>query len=137
MQRYEPIIRTYGAENFQKIQSARLLIVGAGGIGCEILKNVALTGFTYVELIDLDTIDVSNLNRQFLFRTEHVGQPKATVAAQAAMQFNPDMKVIAHYDNVKSAKFNIKYIEGFTLVLNALDNLDARRHVNRLCLAAN
>jgi len=137
MDRYKSIIRTYGKENFDKIQNAKLLVVGAGGIGCEILKNLALTGFKHVELIDLDTIDVSNLNRQFLFRPEHVGQPKATVAGEAAMRFNPDMKVISYYDNVKSSTFNIAYIESFTVVLNALDNVDARRHVNRLCLAAN
>jgi ubiquitin-like 1-activating enzyme E1 B len=88
-------------------------------------------------LIDLDTIDVSNLNRQFLFRPEHVGQPKAVVAGKAAMAFNPDLKVVSYHDNIKSTRFNLAYFEKFNLVLNALDNIDARRHVNRLCLAAN
>lgn len=100
------------------------------------MKNLALSGFTYVELIDLDTIDVSNLNRQFLFRPEHVGHPKSLVAAEAAQRFNPDLKVIAYHDNIKSHRFNIAYFQTFDLVLNALDNVDARRHVNRLCLAA-
>lgn len=97
---------------------------------------MALLGFHYVELIDLDTIDVSNLNRQFLFRPQHVGHPKAVVAAEAAMRFNPDFQVIAHHANIKDSKFNISYFSKFDLVLNALDNVDARRHVNRLCLAA-
>lgn len=97
---------------------------------------MALLGFRYVELIDLDTIDVSNLNRQFLFRPQHVGHPKAVVAAEAAMKFNPDFKVIPHHANIKDAQFNISYFSKFDLVLNALDNVDARRHVNRLCLAA-
>lgn len=102
----------------------------------QLLKNLALLGFHYVEIIDLDTIDVSNLNRQFLFRPQHVGQPKAVVAAEAAMKFNPDFQVVAHHANIKDAKFNISYFSKFDLVLNALDNVDARRHVNRLCLAA-
>ena len=53
--------------------------MGAGGIGCELLKNLLLTGFGEVHIIDLDTIDLSNLNRQFLFRVEHIKKPKALV----------------------------------------------------------
>jgi ubiquitin-like 1-activating enzyme E1 B len=100
------------------------------------LKNLALLGIRNIELIDLDTIDVSNLNRQFLFRPEHVGQSKAEVAAKAAKVFNPDVNVKAYHDNVKSNRFSVHYIASFDVVLNALDNIDARRHVNRLCLAA-
>jgi ubiquitin-like 1-activating enzyme E1 B len=53
--------------------------VGAGGIGCELLKNLLLSGFGEVHIIDLDTIDLSNLNRQFLFRFEHIKKSKALV----------------------------------------------------------
>ena len=54
-------------------------MVGAGGIGCELLKNLVLTGFGEIHIVDLDTIDLSNLNRQFLFRHEHIQKPKALV----------------------------------------------------------
>lgn len=60
-------------------------MVGAGGIGCELLKNLVLTGFGEVHIVDLDTIDLSNLNRQFLFRHEHIKKPKALVGT--AMNF--------------------------------------------------
>lgn len=62
---------------------ARVLMVGAGGIGCELLKNLVLTGFGEIHIVDLDTIDLSNLNRQFLFRHEHIKKSKALVRPPA------------------------------------------------------
>ena len=62
------------------VANTSLLMVGAGGIGCELLKNLVLTGFKNIQMIDLDTIDISNLNRQFLFHREHVKRSKAIVA---------------------------------------------------------
>lgn len=68
------------AANFTCLSpQSRVLLVGAGGIGCELLKNLLLTGFGEIHIIDLDTIDLSNLNRQFLFRFEHIKKPKALV----------------------------------------------------------
>lgn len=120
----------------EKVKTCKLFVVGAGGIGCELLKNLVLTGFQDIELIDLDTIDVSNLNRQFLFRKEHVGKSKAQVAKESAEKFNPDAKIIAHHDSVMSTEYDVNFFKKFTLVMNALDNRAARNHVNRMCLAA-
>lgn len=66
-----------------RIAQARVLMVGAGGIGCELLKNLVLTGFGEIHIVDLDTIDLSNLNRQFLFRHEHIKKSKALVRRSA------------------------------------------------------
>ena len=91
------------SENLKKnVNSSKILVVGAGGIGCELIKNLVLTGFEDLELIDLDTIDVSNLNRQFLFRKEHVGKSKSQVAKESALRFNPDAKIIAYHDSIFS-----------------------------------
>ncbi|KAF3349628.1 hypothetical protein VD0002_g5325 [Verticillium dahliae] len=129
--------QSLGPALFHTIKQARVLMVGAGGIGCELLKNLVLNGFGEIHVVDLDTIDLSNLNRQFLFRHEHIKKSKAMVAAEVAQKFNPRVKIVPHHANIKDAEFNLRWFRGFTLVLNALDNFEARRHVNRMCLAAN
>jgi ubiquitin-like 1-activating enzyme E1 B len=147
-----------GSDVLHRIRSqSNVLVVGAGGIGCELLKNLALCGFARVSVIDLDTIDVSNLNRQLLFRSNHVGMPKSTVACQVATSNllgtkDGDTKddetssggsaaaavmYTAMHGNVcDNDVFNVPFVSQFDVVLNALDNVTARRRVNRLCLAA-
>ncbi|XP_068320232.1 SUMO-activating enzyme subunit 2-like [Pyrus communis] len=118
------------------VMGAKVLMVGAGGIGCELLKTLALSGFQDIHIIDMDTIEVSNLNRQFLFRQSHVGQSKAKVAREAVLKFRPEISITSYHANVKDSDFNVDFFKQFNVVLNGLDNLDARRHVNRLCLGA-
>lgn len=120
----------------EKINSSKILVVGAGGIGCELLKNLVLTGFRDIEIIDLDTIDVSNLNRQFLFHKQHVGMSKAKVAQESAQRFNKDARIKAYHDSITCSDYGINFFKRFSLVMNALDNRAARNHVNRMCLAA-
>lgn len=93
-------------------------------------------GYREVVIVDLDTIDLSNLNRQFLFRHEHIKKPKALVAKEVAQRFNPHVSLQAHHANIKDSQFDIDWFKTFALVFNALDNLEARRHVNKMCIAA-
>ena len=89
----------------------------------------------FILQVDMDTIEISNLNRQFLFRKHHVGQSKSKVAAEAVKSFCPAANIITMQDNVKDSKFDLDFFKQFDMVLNGLDNDEARRHVNRLCLA--
>ncbi|KAK7204498.1 SMT3/SUMO-activating complex, catalytic component UBA2 [Myxozyma melibiosi] len=122
---------------YENIKNAKILMVGAGGIGCELLKNLVLAGFGEVHLVDLDTIDLSNLNRQFLFGHEHIKKSKALVAKETASKFNPEVNLVAYHANIKDPQFSVSWFKSFDLVMNALDNLDTRRYVNRMCLTAN
>lgn len=134
--RYTHAKAILGPEMCARLAKTRVLLVGAGGIGCELLKNVVLAGFGHITLLDLDTIDLSNLNRQFLFKKKDIKQSKAMVAAQTAGAFNPNVHIQPIHGNIKEPQFDIEWFRGFDIVLNALDNLDARRHVNKMCMAA-
>lgn len=116
-------------------EQSSVLVVGAGGIGCELLKALALCRFRSIGVIDLDTIEVSNLNRQFLFRREHVGQPKANVACDSIRRLCPSIHIEPfHGDVLTDSRFDISFYKQYDLVINALDNVQARQHVNRMCL---
>lgn len=117
-----------GPETVQKLAKTKVLVVGAGGIGCELLKDLVMNGFLDLEVIDLDTIDLSNLNRQFLFQKQHIKKSKAEVAREAVLQMNPNAKITAYHASIFEEKFDIGWFSTFDIVLNALDNLAARRY---------
>lgn len=106
----------------------RLLIIGAGGLGCELLKDVALMGFRDIHVIDMDTIDVTNLNRQFLFRKSDVGQPKAVVAASFISSRIRGVKVTPHYADIRS--MGVDFYRQFNIIICGLDSVQARRWIN-------
>lgn len=120
-----------GADTVDYLQEqCKVLVIGAGGLGCEILKDLALSGFCDIHVIDMDTIDVTNLNRQFLFRQGDVGKGKAEVAAafinrrlgHLGAKVTPYCAKIQDYDETFYRKFN--------LIVSGLDNIAARRWMN-------
>ncbi|KXS10873.1 hypothetical protein M427DRAFT_36480 [Gonapodya prolifera JEL478] len=124
------------ADLTKTLGDASILMVGAGGIGCELLKTLLLSGVKNITVVDLDTIDLSNLNRQFLFQKQHISKAKAHVARESALRFNPEANIVSHHANIKDPQFDVAFFRGFTVVMNALDNLEARSYVNLMCLAA-
>ncbi|EDO18178.1 hypothetical protein Kpol_543p7 [Vanderwaltozyma polyspora DSM 70294] len=126
------IVKIVGIENYEKIRNCKCLLVGAGGIGSELLKDLILMQFGEIHIIDLDTIDLSNLNRQFLFRQKDIKQPKSTTAVKAVSHFS-NSKLIPYQGNIMDTnQFPLHWFNQFDIIFNALDNLAARRYVNKI-----
>ncbi|KAL8709951.1 MAG: hypothetical protein Q9220_005401 [cf. Caloplaca sp. 1 TL-2023] len=142
--RYDGQIAVFGTEFQEKIANVNQFLVGAGAIGCEMLKSWALIGLATgskgkISVADMDQIEKSNLNRQFLFRPKDVGKLKADCAAEAVQAMNPELKgkINTLRDRVGPETehiFNENFWEGLDGVTNALDNVDARQYVDRRCV---
>ncbi|KAF7506207.1 E1 ubiquitin-activating protein [Endocarpon pusillum] len=142
--RYDGQIAVFGKQFQEKISNVNEFLVGAGAIGCEMLKNYAMIGLATgdkgkITVTDNDSIEKSNLNRQFLFRPKDVGKLKSDCAAEAVQAMNPDLKgkIDRMSDRVgpdSEEVFNETFWEGLDGVTNALDNVEARTYVDRRCV---
>lgn len=115
-----------------RIRNAKVLVVGAGALGNEIVKNLALLGFGNLLIADLDNVENSNLSRSVLYRKKDNGSPKADVAARAAKDIFPEMKVQSFNGNVLY-DLGIGVYQWADLVIAGLDNREARLSINRNC----
>lgn len=142
--RYDGQIVVFGKAYQEKLSNVKQFLVGAGAIGCEMLKNWAMIGLATgpkgsISVTDNDQIEKSNLNRQFLFRSKDVGQAKSECASLAVQAMNPDLKgkIVMMKDRVGQDTehvFNEAFWEELDGVTNALDNVDARTYVDRRCV---
>ncbi|KAI1734377.1 ubiquitin-activating enzyme E1 1 [Xylaria scruposa] len=142
--RYDGQIAVFGTEYQKKLADVKEFLVGAGAIGCEMLKNWAMIGLGVgpngkITITDMDSIEKSNLNRQFLFRPKDVGQMKSDCAARAVTAMNPELNghIVCLKDRVSPETehiFDEKFWKGLDGVTNALDNVEARTYVDRRCV---
>jgi len=143
--RYDHQISLFGKSFQNEICNQKIFLVGCGALGCEYLKGLSLMGVGTgskgkVWCTDMDRIEVSNLSRQFLFRSVHVSQPKSKIAAMQAKTMNPafnveslEMKVWSETEDF----FNDEFWENLDLCWNALDNVQARKYTDSKCLFYN
>ncbi|TKR73072.1 hypothetical protein L596_020427 [Steinernema carpocapsae] len=140
--RYDGQAAVFGWPYQKELMRQKWFIVGAGAIGCELLKNFAMMGIGCdpqggLKITDMDQIEISNLNRQFLFRRPDVGKKKSECAARSAKAFNPDLNIVALSERVGADTehiFSDEFFAELNGVANALDNVDARRYVDRRCV---
>jgi molybdopterin/thiamine biosynthesis adenylyltransferase len=128
--------RLIGWWDQEKLRSARVLVIGAGALGNEILKNLALLGFANIVIVDLDSIEASNLSRSVLFRASDVGRPKAEAAAEAVRNIFPEAQVHPITANVLHG-LGLGLFGWADVVLAGLDNREARLWINRACWKMN
>src|SRR5689334_2907818 len=128
--------RLIGWWDQEKLRSARVLVIGAGALGNEILKNLALLGFANIIVVDLDSIEASNLSRSILYRSTDVGRRKADAAADAVRNIYPDARVHAITANVVHG-LGLGLFAWADVVLAGLDNREARLWINRACWKMN
>ncbi|KAK2440690.1 E1 ubiquitin-activating protein [Trifolium repens] len=140
--RYDAQISVFGRKLQKKLEDSQVFVVGSGALGCEFLKNLALMGVACgsqgkLTITDDDVIEKSNLSRQFLFRDWNIGQAKSTVAASAAASINPSFNIEALQNRVSPETENVfhdTFWENLSVVINALDNVNARLYVDQRCL---
>jgi ubiquitin-activating enzyme E1 len=135
--RYDGQIVVFGHKYIETLQDKKLFIVGAGAIGCEHVKNFSMMGIRNMTITDMDHIENSNLNRQFLFRKEDIGQPKSITAAKKAKTMNPDINIVSQENKVCKDTLNVynqDFFNNTDIIANALDNIEARLFVDSLCV---
>ncbi|XP_058028692.1 ubiquitin-like modifier-activating enzyme 7 isoform X2 [Ahaetulla prasina] len=140
--RYDGQIAVFGADFQKRLGKQKYFLVGAGAIGCELLKNFAMIGLAAGEggeiiVTDMDIIEKSNLNRQFLFRPEDLSKQKSEVAAAAIRRMNPNINVIAQQNQVGPDTehfYGDDFFLGLDGVASALDSFQGRNYVGERCV---
>lgn len=140
--RYDHQISIFGRKFQDKLMSQKIFVVGCGALGCEYMKAVAMSGLGTkgkVYVTDDDTIELSNLSRQFLFRRKHVGKSKAVSASTEVVEMNEDLKKsLKSYEIRVEPKtedvFNDSYWDSLDFIVNALDNNIARQYTDSKCV---
>ena len=116
----------------EKLAQARVLVVGAGALGNEVLKNLALMGLGHIYIVDFDQIEESNLTRSVLFRRNDCGRSKAEAAASALKDLNPDLEILALHADILT-DLGLGMVAEMDVVMGCLDNREARLWLNRMC----
>ena len=119
----------------EKVSKSKILVAGAGALGNEVLKNLALLGAGHILIVDFDRVEISNLSRSVLFREEDLGLPKASTAARALKRLNPDIRVEA-IDGDLESDLGLGEIRDHDMILGCLDSIYARWVLNRACQKA-
>ena len=129
------ILKDVGVQGQEKIMNAKVLIIGAGGLGAPIALYLAAAGIGTLGIIDGDVVDLSNLQRQVIHFTADVGKPKVRSAAEKIQAMNPDVKVIT-YQDLALAHNIADLIKDYDFIVDGTDNFPAKFLINDACVLA-
>ena len=130
------VIPEVGEEGQIKFKNARVLIIGAGGLGSPLALYLTAAGIGKIGLVDFDSVSLSNLQRQVLYTTDDIGKPKTLIAKQRINALNPETEVVTH--NVKLTSENaLEILKDYDVIADGTDNFSARYLVNDACLILN
>ncbi|KAI9451193.1 UBA/THIF-type NAD/FAD binding protein [Russula earlei] len=137
-QRYERqlLLKEIGTAGQDKLLQAKVLVIGAGGLGCPALQYLAAAGIGKIGIADGDTVSLNNLHRQILYATHHIGHNKATTAATVLQQLNTGIEIIAWPQRLTNSNA-LKIIQAYDLVIDATDNFSTRYMINDACVLLN
>lgn len=128
------VLREIGGPGQRKLKAAKVLCIGAGGLGSPALMYLAAAGVGTLGIVDDDTVSLSNLQRQIIHATTAVGDPKTRSAIVTLGAINPNVEVVAHEVRLSDANAN-ETLRGYDLVLDGCDNFQTRFLVNKTCVA--
>lgn len=126
------ILEEIGSAGQLKLKSAKVLVIGAGGLGCPSLQYLAAAGVGTIGIVDYDVVSLSNLHRQILFNEAMAGKNKATMAKEVLSKSNPFIKIEAHSIRLTN-KNALELLEGYDIVLDGTDNFSTRYVINDAC----
>lgn len=127
------ILPEIGDEGQAKLKKAKVLVIGAGGLGCPILQYIATAGVGTIGIVDFDTIEIHNLHRQILYTEDQIGLQKATTAKETIEKLNPLIAVQAFKEKL-TAENASRIIADFDIVVDGSDNFSTRYLVNDTCV---
>jgi molybdopterin/thiamine biosynthesis adenylyltransferase/rhodanese-related sulfurtransferase len=126
------ILEDIGEEGQLKLKKAKVMVVGAGGLGCPVLQYLAAAGAGNIGIVDFDLVDGSNLHRQVLYNEEDIDKPKAEVAAERLRKQNSNIEIISY--NEKLSKHNIDtLLNDFEIIVDCTDNFESRYLIDEVC----
>jgi molybdopterin/thiamine biosynthesis adenylyltransferase len=129
------VLREVGGAGQAKLLAARVLVIGAGGLGSPLILYLAAAGVGTIGVVDFDDVSLSNLQRQIAHRTADIGRPKTESAADAVRAINPDVTVIPHTERIGAANA-AALIEAYDIVADGSDNFATRFLINDACFFA-
>jgi adenylyltransferase/sulfurtransferase len=130
------ILPEFGEDGQQKLLQAKVLVVGAGGLGCPVLQYLTAAGIGTIGIVDDDVVSLNNLHRQVLYSVNDIGLSKAERAANILQQLNPDIKIIAYNERLEN-KNTLSLFDEYEIIIDGTDNFSTRYMINDACVLMN